>query len=158
MHHHLRHVVAAVVIGIAVAPVTAGATVPAGKDQCTYVSAAEVSTALGAPVSKGPNPAGAASCTFIPTDHALPAFVEVHVERGSDSKILYTVSKQAFGSTIEKAPGLGKKSFYAGGGIGTVYALKGKTVVVVKYVNANVDPATIKPAALKVAKLVYGRA
>jgi hypothetical protein len=154
----LLKVVVAVGIITLVVPAAAGASVSAAKNQCSYVSVAEVSTALGAPVSKGPNPAGAASCTYIPNDHALPAFVEVHVESGSGAKILYTVSKQTYGSKVEPAPGLGKKSFYAGGGIGTVYALKGKSVVVVKYVNANVDLATIKPAALKVAKLVYGRA
>jgi hypothetical protein len=141
---------AAVMVAV---PGAAGASV-AAKNQCKYVTVTEVSKALGQPVEQGPNPSGAASCVYTPKDNALPAFVNVQVESGSDAKILYTVTKQTYASNLEKAPGLGKKSFYAGGGINTAYAQKGSAVIVVKYVNANIDPSEIKPAVLAVAKLV----
>jgi hypothetical protein len=151
-------VVGLVGVGVGVVPAIAGAAVSAAKAQCSYVTVAEVSQALGIPVEKGDSPPGAASCEYLPTDNPLPAFLSVHVESGPDAKILYRVSKQTYGSKVEKAAGLGKKSFYAGGGINTAYASKGKAVVVVKYVNANVDPSEIKPGVLAVAKVVLGRA
>ena len=164
MHRQLMRFLVVTVLGagLAFAPAAAGASVTAAGASCKYLKTSEVAkilhTAVKSQPSTGPSSQTTHQCFFMPTKHALPAFINISVQSGSDVAILYSVAKDGFKSTLEKAPGLGKKSFYAGSGINTAYAFRGSTLVIVQYVNSGVDQAVIKTAVLKLTKLVLRRA
>jgi hypothetical protein len=63
-----------------------------------------------------------------------------------------------FKSDVEKVSGFGKKAFYVGGGLNTLYVLKGDTLVYVQYVALDLDDqAVFKDAVTQMMKIVLQR-
>lgn len=137
-----------------------GATAPGAKKGCKYLKVGEVNEITGLTFVKSPRPPGPAviaACGYtVPGDPTKS--VNVWVQRGSSAATAFTTAKEAFEAETETVSGLGKKSFYAGGGVNTVYVLKGKTLVFVQYVSiGNVDEAAVKDAAVALTNVVIER-
>jgi hypothetical protein len=159
---NVRSLAVLVAVGAAAAllAVPAGATAPDVKNGCTYLKVAEVNRITGLTFVKGKNPPApptVAACGYVVTDDPTTA-VNVWVQPKPQTALAFRTAKKALADSAEPVTGLGKKAFYAGKGVNTVYVLKGSTLVYVQYVAiGNSDTAGIKDATVEMTKLVTGR-
>lgn len=154
-------VLAAVVAVVLPAGATAsGATAPGAKNGCKYLKVSEVNRITGLTFVKGeqpPAPPTVAACGYVVTDDPTTA-VNVWAQPKPQTALAFKTAKKAFADSAEPVTGLGKKAFYAGEGVNTVYVLKGSTLVYVQYVAlGNSDTAGIKDATVEMTKLVTSR-
>jgi hypothetical protein len=148
----------AVAATLLVAP--AGATAPAAKNGCKYLKISEVNKITGLTFAKGetpPGPPAAAVCGYAVVGDQAKS-VNVWVQPKPQTALAFKTAKEAFAESAEPVTGLGKKAFYAGGGINTAYVLNGGTLVFVQYISpGNPDDAAIKDAVVKMTKVVNRR-
>ena len=140
---------------------TAGATAPAGvTNGCRYLKLSEVNRITGLTFVKGknpPSPSPLTACGYVLTDDPTTV-VNLWVQPKPQTALAFKTAKEAFADSAEPVTGLGKKAFYAGEGVNTVYVLKGDTFVFVQYLAlGNDDTAGVKDATVKMTKLVTGR-
>jgi hypothetical protein len=145
------------------AVVPAGATVAAKKpNACKVLKASEVTTVTGFTATKSATqqqgPPGAGICGYTLADQTVRT-VSVFVQPGSatTAKLGFTTAKKAFKDQLEPVTGFGKNAFYAGGGLNTLYVLKGDTLLYVQYVAIGADPATIKANVEAMTKIAVPR-
>lgn len=145
---------------VALLTVPAGATAPGAKNGCKYLKVSEVNRITGRTFVKGENPPApptVAACGYAVTDDPTTQ-VNVWVQPKPQTALAFTTAKKAFADSAEPVSGLGKKAFYAGEGVNTVYVLKGSTLVYVQYLAlGNSDAAGVKDATVAMTKLVTGR-
>jgi hypothetical protein len=154
---------AAVALTASVAPV--GATVAAKPNACKVLKASEVTRVIGFPatrlVDQQQGPPGSGICGYSLDDPSTPTRnVSVLVQKGNsqDTKIGYRTAKAAFKDQIEPVSGFGKNAFYAGGGVNTLYVLKGGTLLYVQYVVlGDDDEARIKADVVAMTKIAVPR-
>ena len=162
MRKRLVVVVALVVAVAAVSTGPAGAAVTAKLDGCKVLKAAEVTRITGFTAKKlalGGGSQGAGGCAYA-LDDLAPHTVTLIVQKngGEDSKIAYRTGKTVFKDQIEPVSGLGRSAFYAGGGIDTLYVLKGGTYVSVQYTAlGDADQARIKDDVVAMTKIALSR-
>ena len=153
-----------VAVGAAlVAP--AGATVAAKPNACKVLKASEVTRVTGFPAQKAADqqqgPPGSGICGYSLDDPSSPGrSVSVLVQKADprELKIGYKTAKTTFAESVEPVSGFGKNAFYAGGGLNTLYVLKGGTLFYVQYiVLADTDAAAIKDDVVQMAKIVQPR-
>ena len=155
-------VVALVVAVAAVSTGPAGASVTAKLDGCKVLKASEVTRITGFAATTTPvgtRSKGEAGCSYA-LDDLAPHSVLLVVQKngGQNSKIAYRTTKAAFKDQIEPVSGFGKNAFYAGGGLNTLYVLKGGTLFYVQYiVLADTDAAGIKDDVVAMAKIAQPR-
>jgi hypothetical protein len=154
-----------VVAALAAAAVGAGpvsASVAAKPDGCKVLKASEVTRITGFTAKKialGGGSQGAGGCAYA-LDDLAPHTVTLIVQKngGEDSKIAYRTAKTVFKDQIEPVSGLGRSAFYAGGGIDTLYVLKGGTYVSVQYTAlGDADQARIKADVVAMTRIALSR-
>lgn len=147
-------------VGLILLAAPAGATAPAAKSGCKYLKLSEVNRITARTFAKGeppPAPSSAAVCGYTVPDDPTTS-VNLWVQAGPYGAAGFKASKEAFAANVEAVSGLGKKAFYAGGGVNTVYVLKGSTLIYVQYLSfGNADTAGVKAAAVEMTKVVTGR-
>ena len=137
----------------------AGATTARTKSGCSLLKKSDVEKVLAEQVKKGAKPPAPPATLVCGYDvlGGVGRSVNVWVQRdGGD--FAYKTAKTTFKDDVEKVSGFGKKSFYVGGGLNTLYVLKGDTLVYVQYVALDVDDAAaIKDAVTRLTKIVVKR-
>jgi len=158
-----RVVVVALVVAVAaVSTGPAGASVTAKLDGCKVLKASEVTRITGFAATTTPvgtRSKGEAGCSYA-LDDLAPHSVLLVVQKngGQNSKIAYRTTKAAFKDQIEPVSGFGQNAFYAGGGIDTLYVLKGGTYVSVQYTAlGDADQARIKDDVVAMTKIALSR-
>ena len=160
-------VVASLVAAVAVAAGTgpASASVTAKLNACKVLKASEVTSVTGFPATKlaeqQQGPPGSSLCGYSLDDPSTPTRnVSVLVQKGNsqDLRIGYRTAKSAFKDQVEPVSGFGRNAFYTGGGLNTLYVLKGSTLFYVQYVVlGDADAAGIKDDVVAMAKIAQPR-
>jgi hypothetical protein len=129
----------------------ASAIAKATPNACKVLKASEVTHATGFTATKAKQqpaaPSGAGICAYTLSDTAASTVsVFVQLDAGRVAKRGYASAKQQFADTLEPVAGFGKQAFYVGGGLDTLYVLKGDSFLFVQYAATGVDdPTAIKP-------------
>ena len=153
----------ALVGGLVVGSAPAGASVPVKNNSCKVLKGSDVTKVTGFIASKAitrPGPPRAAICGYSLADPATTRDVSVFVlpHGAQEAKIGYRTAKKAFKDQIEPVSGFGKNAFYAGGGLNTLYVLKGDTLLYVQYVAlAEGEAPGIKAAVEAMTKIALAR-
>jgi len=158
-------VVAAAAVALVASIGPASASVAAKLNACKVLKASEVTRVTGFPATKlakqQQGPPGSGICGYSLDDPSTPTRnVSVLVQKGNsqDLKIGYRTAKAAFKDQVESVSGFGENAFYAGGGLNTLYVLKGSTLFYVQYVAlADTDAAGIKDDVVAMAKIAQPR-
>jgi len=104
-------------------------------------------------------PPGAGICGYS-LDDTTTRNVSVLVQHGDRqvNQIGYRTAKAAFKNQVEPVSGFGKNAFYAGGGLNTLYVLKGDTLLYVQFVAlGDTDAAGIKDKVVAMTKIAVAR-
>lgn len=153
--------VAALVAAALLATVApASASVAAAKNGCKLLKRFEVANVLDAKIAKAAKPTAPPEtrvCGYTVVG-ALGRSVNLWVDEGSAATAGFSTAKQVFGKDVEKVSGFGKKAFYVGGGLNTLYVLKGDSLVYVQYVALDLDDQDVfKDAVSQMMKIVLQR-
>lgn len=155
--------VAAVALAAWIGPATA--SVATKPNACKALKASEVTRVTGFTAKKltkqqqGPPDAGICGYSLDDPSSAVRT-VSVYVQSGDSqvTKIGYRTAKAAFKDQIEPVSGFGKNAFYAGGGLNTLYVLKGDTLLYVQYVAlGDTDAAGVKDDVVAMTKIALPR-
>jgi hypothetical protein len=160
-----RAALAPLVVGALIAlGASAGASVATKTNGCKVLKASDVTRVTGLPAKKAtqqpPAPSSFSVCGYSLTDPGQVRSVNIWVQPndGTIAKIGFTTAKKAFADKVEPVSGFGKNAFFVGGGLNTLYVLKGDTLLYVQYVAfGDPDAAGIKTKIEQLTKAALAR-
>lgn len=139
---------------------SASASTRAAGSACSLLRKVEVEKVIRVDVEKGAKPVAPPDVRVCAYDVVGDPGRSVHlwVQTGDDAKPGFAMAKAVFEDDVERVSGFGKRAFYVGGGLNTLYVLKGSTLLYVQYVAPDSGaPTEVKRAVAAMTKIVLRR-